>query len=87
MKKLLPLEELLAGLAEECCEMGQAALKLRRVFDGTNPTPKTEEEAIEQFEEEIADVFLYLEQIDYSAAHVSEIMGQKRKRWEKRING
>ena len=86
MSKLLPLEELLDGLAEECCELGQAALKLRRVFDGTNPTPKTEEEAIDRFEEEIADVYLYLEQIDYSSAHVSEIMVQKRNRWERRLN-
>ena len=48
--------EILAGLAEECAELGQAALKLRRVLDGKNPTPKTLEEAKENLLEEIADV-------------------------------
>ena len=46
IKKKLPLTELLAGLAEECTELAQAALKLRRVFDKTNPTPVTETDAI-----------------------------------------
>lgn len=32
--------ELLAQLAEESAELAQAALKLRRAYDGTNPTPK-----------------------------------------------
>ena len=49
--------EILAGLAEECVELGQAALKLRRVLDGKNPTPKTLEEVKENLLEEIADVF------------------------------
>ena len=30
--------EIVAQLAEEASELTQAALKLRRVFDGTNPT-------------------------------------------------
>lgn len=86
MKAYLPLVELLAGLSEECCELGQAALKLRRVFDRTNPTPTTEEDAIDSLEEEIADVMLYLEQISYSEKHVWEIMQAKRARWEARLN-
>lgn len=36
---LLPEEELLAQLAEECSEAAKAALKLRRARDGVNPTP------------------------------------------------
>ena len=36
--------EVLAQLAEECTELAQAALKLRRALDGKNPTPNTEEE-------------------------------------------
>jgi len=86
MKIYLPLVELLAGLSEECCELGQAALKLRRVFDGTNPTPATEQDAIDRFEEEIADVMLYLEQISYSKQHVREVMQAKRARWEARLD-
>lgn len=86
MKNYLPLVELLAGLSEECCELGQAALKLRRVFDGANPTPVTEQDAIDRFEEEVADVLLYLEQISYSRQHVREVMQAKRARWEARLD-
>ena len=81
----LPLAEMLAGLAEEATELAQAALKLRRAFDKTNPTPMTEDEAIDRLEEEIADVMLYLEQITYSRTHVYEIMQEKDERWQKRI--
>ena len=81
----LPLTELLAGLAEECAELAQAALKLRRKFDGTNPTPISEDYAIDRFEEEIADVELYLEQIDYSHQHVSDIKKIKMNRWNERM--
>lgn len=35
----LPEAEVLAQLAEEVAELAQAALKLRRALDGTNPTP------------------------------------------------
>lgn len=84
-KPLLPLPELLAGLSEECCELGRAALKLRRVFDGGNPTPTTQEAAIENLEEEIADVTLYLDQIGYSRGRVAEIKEEKLARWEARL--
>lgn len=85
-KKMLPLVELLAGLAEECAELAQAALKLRRVFDGTNYAPISEGAAINRFEEEIADVMLYLSQIDYSKVHVQQVMEQKQERWERRLS-
>ena len=42
--KLQPAE-ILAQLAEEAAELGQAALKLRRAILGTNPTSVSEEEA------------------------------------------
>lgn len=84
-KPYLSLTELLAGLAEECSELAQAALKLRRVYDGTNPTPTQEDVAIEHFEEEIADVNLYLKQINYSHANVMHIMQEKDERWKNRI--
>lgn len=42
---LLPEDELLAQLAEECSEAAKAALKLRRVRNGANPTPVSEEDA------------------------------------------
>lgn len=37
---ILPKTEILAQVAEEASELAQAALKLRRALDGTNPTPK-----------------------------------------------
>ena len=67
----LPLLELLAGLAEECSELSQAALKLRRAYDGTNPTTTSKELAYEHFCEEIADVQLYLNQIAYNKSYVT----------------
>ena len=87
MKGYLPLTELLAGLAEECAELAQASLKLRRAFDQTNPTPVSKQDAIEHFEEEVADVMLYLDQINYSKRHVQEIKAAKERRWQARLEG
>lgn len=53
---ILPKTEILAQLAEEASELAQAALKLRRALDGTNPTPKSVEECEENLTEEIADI-------------------------------
>lgn len=55
---ILPKTEILAQLAEEASELAQAALKLRRALDGTNPTPKSVEECRKAFEEEYADVMV-----------------------------
>ena len=49
-------EELLAAAAEEATELAQAALKLRRAYSGTNPTPKGIGQAFLDLVEEIADV-------------------------------
>lgn len=38
IKQHIPQDELLAQLAEECAELSQAALKLRRALTGINPT-------------------------------------------------
>ena len=53
---ILPKTEILAQLAEEASELAQAALKLRRALDGTNPTPKSVEECEMNLLEELADV-------------------------------
>jgi len=87
IKKMVPVEELLAGMAEEAAELAKAALKLRRIFDGTNPTPKSEVEAIEDLWEEIADVKLYVSMLDVNPREISRIMEEKLARWEKRLNG
>lgn len=53
---ILPKTEILAQLAEEASELAQAALKLRRALDGTNPTPKDIGECRYNILEEFADV-------------------------------
>ena len=84
-KPLLPLPELLAGLEEECSELAQAALKLRRFYTQTNPTPIDEETALDGFMEEIADVELYLDQISYSKTYVEFTKKHKLERWKARL--
>ena len=87
IKQSMPISELLAGLAEECSELAQAALKLRRVYDKRNPTPVKEEEAQEDLYEEIADVKLYVSMLDLNPRYISEIMRKKQSRWESRLAG
>jgi NTP pyrophosphatase (non-canonical NTP hydrolase) len=43
-------------LAEEAAELAKAALKLARKMRDENPTPKTMEECIENYNEEVMDV-------------------------------
>ena len=84
----LPIEEVLAQLAEEAAELGKAALKLRRAIDGTNPTPVTIEQASDNLAEEIADVLLCLEVIEFDIDDVEElrqVMNAKLKRWVNRL--
>ena len=81
----VPVTELLAGLAEEASELAQAALKLRRVYDGTNPTPVKEEDAQERLYEEMADVKLYCSMLKVNVKYISDMMLSKQKRWEQRL--
>lgn len=57
IKQHIPQDELLAQLVEECAELSQAALKLRRALTGINPTPVTADEARKNLVEEAADVY------------------------------
>lgn len=81
----LPTEELLAQLAEEASELAQAALKLRRVEDGTNPARISKEDAIKNLLEEIADVSLTIDLLGFDTekddAVCREIMARKTDRW------
>ena len=87
IKKKIPVCELMAGLAEEASELAQAALKLRRVWDQTNPTPKKEEEAVEDLFEEIGDVYLYVKMIGVPEYSIKEKAVTKLNRWSKRLEG
>lgn len=81
-------EELLCQLAEECAELTQAALKLRRVMNGKNPTPKKPEDALASMIEEIADVRLCIDMMcmtPLEEAQVDITIDQKMERWANRI--
>ena len=78
--------ELLLGLAEESAELTQAALKLRRVFDGNSPTPKTEEECINNLYEEIADTLLFIDVLQINMSYIEQIKEQKIDRWIARLD-
>lgn len=89
IKQRLPQDELLAQLAEECSELSQAALKLRRALTGINPTPVTADEARKNLVEETADVYnvlgLLLDAVDN--AEIYSIIRRKKERWLKRLEG
>ena len=89
IKQHLPEDELLLQLAEECAELAQAALKLRRALTGINPTPITEDEARGNLVEEVADVAcvanLLLDAEDSIAMY--DIIEWKKARWAARLDG
>ena len=80
---------LLENLAEEACEMGQAALKLSRVKRGENPTPKAEWEAEAELIEEIADCYVVLDELLRDKDWLPSIlatMEKKEERWKQRCS-
>lgn len=81
--------ELLAQLAEEAAELGHAALKMRRVIDGTNRTPVTFDEAFANLKEEIGDVLLCLETVGLTVEPEAyrKDMDAKLERWVRRLKG
>lgn len=79
----LPKAEILAQMAEESAELAQAALKLRRVIDGTNPTPVSEEEAKAAIIEELSDVALCCKLLNIRPSYYT--MQNKLNRWRKRL--
>lgn len=81
----LPKTEILAQLAEEAAELAQAALKLRRALDGTNPTPVSEAEAGAALIEELSDVALCCKLLDVRPSYYT--MQNKLGRWKKRLEG
>ena len=88
VRENLPDEELLAGLAEEAAELSKAALKLRRVLDGRNPTPVSLSMAHANLEEEIADVLLCLESLGFDHTVLDKyrpMMDGKLERWVGRL--
>ena len=78
---------MLEQLAEECNELGQAALKLARIIRKNNPTPVTEEQAKENLCEEAGDVINCIEMLEGADILFVDDDARKSKiiRWENRI--
>lgn len=72
-------------LAEECCELAQAALKRSRELRGDNLPRCSHEEVMAHLEEEVADVWLCIRELDLKID--GSIVMQKEERflkgWEK----
>ncbi len=87
IKEHLSFNELCAGLAEEATELAQAALKLRRSLDMTNPTPVSPADAYGNLTEEVADVLLCLQAMgfDVGKQDVQDMQNRKVKRWLGRL--
>ncbi len=87
VKERTPQTELLALIAEEAAELTHAALKYRRVLEGTCPTPVTLEEAREALAEEIADVLLLTNPgtCGELADWIRDIQDRKLRRWADRL--
>lgn len=82
----LPQDELLLQLAEEAAELSQAAMKLRRVMDGRNPTPVGYQMAVKNLNEEMADVLLCAEQISsLDETQITKTKQSKLARWMERL--
>lgn len=89
IKSKLDETERLLGLTEEALELALAALKLRRVLDGRNPTPVTKEQATANLLEEYGDVLNTVEVLvtPTQATQVTERRMAKRTRWVNRLMG
>lgn len=86
IRSKLTTSEMLAQLAEECTEMAQAALKLRRVIDKGNPTPTSFADAEHALIEEHADVCACFEVLEWNDKSMREyIKAQKLQRWAQRL--
>lgn len=85
----LTAEEILCQCAEECSELAQAVLKLRRAMAGT--TPVTPYQAIASVNEETADVLILLDALRAigatDAESVDSIRAYKARRWHARVFG
>lgn len=69
-------------LAEECCELAQASLKMARILREENPTPKSIKEVQDNLIEERTDVELCIQELGIE--HDPELMERKEDRFYKR---
>lgn len=73
-------------LAEECCELAQAALKMSRYLQEEDSVAMTKEEIYSKLDEEMTDVFVCLDTL-YRRPNIDmELAAKKANRWKDRIN-
>lgn len=89
VREHLDQSELLTQLAEEAAELGKAALKLRRAYTGTNPTPISSTDAFANLLEELADVQTCALVLGFShpvhRRSIAKITAEKLERWAGRL--
>lgn len=89
IKDYIGIPALLEQFAEECNELAQANLKYARKLRGENPTPKTEQELLDNLHEEMADILVCFDEmcplIDWDKVY--DIKREKMKRWYERVKG
>ncbi len=82
-------DEILSQCCEECCELGHATQKVRRVLCGT--TPLSMGEALEKLIEETGDVLLLLDYLECAGLldleEAVKSAKQKNTRWYERTFG
>lgn len=85
----LEQEDILAQVAEECCELAQVASKRVRILRKANKTPISLEDNYESIQEEIADVFLSIDvlirKLEIPLSEVETIRTNKLSRWLSRL--
>lgn len=83
IKDILSVPALCEQLAEECCELAQAALKKARKLRNENYTPKTMEEIDANVTEEYTDVLMTANLLDIDVDYKQII--DKTSRWISRL--
>lgn len=73
----------LLQVGEECAELAADIFKYLRKFTDDNPTPKSEQEILDNIKEEITDVMLCVDTVGY--LYDPEIYRQKLDRWYNRL--
>ena len=89
IRERITQSEVLAQLAEEASELAHAALKLRRAYDGKNPTPVTIKEAYDCLIEEFADIKACADVLGFNRrskiCKIEKTEGDKLTRWATRL--
>ena len=75
-------------LAEECAELGKAALKMARIIRNENPTPVTATEAQDAIIEEFNDVVICAIELGYHSSHTiaKQKLERFKQRWEAELD-